>query len=142
MILYHGTNQGEIKLSRCRPNKDSGRGFYLTDIRKQASDMAVRRCELEGVGTPVVQMYEFDECLLTNGELRVKAFEKPTAEWAEFILMNRKSRGKNDGVVYQLNLYQQHFISIEQLVKELTYRRLNSQYLFATDLAVSKLIRI
>ncbi len=32
MKLYHGTNTdfGEILLSRCRPNKDFGRGFYLT----------------------------------------------------------------------------------------------------------------
>ena len=104
---------------------------------------------------PTIQKYYFDERLLTSGELSVKIFDKPTAEWAEFILMNRKSRGKkmhdydivsgpvaDDGVVFQLNLYQQHLISIEQLVKELTYRRLNSQYLFATELAVSKLIRL
>lgn len=48
----------------------------------------------------------------------------------------------DDGVVYQLNLYMQHFITIEQLVKGLEYKRLNNQYFFGTDKAISKLKRI
>lgn len=38
MILYHGSNTAidGIDLNRCRPYKDFGRGFYLTDIREQA----------------------------------------------------------------------------------------------------------
>ena len=38
MILYHGSNMAidGIDLNRCRPYKDFGRGFYLTDIREQA----------------------------------------------------------------------------------------------------------
>lgn len=45
MKLYHGTNQDieAIDLSLCMPNKDFGRGFYLTDIRKQAEYMAIRK---------------------------------------------------------------------------------------------------
>lgn len=33
MILYHGSNTAidGIDLNRCRPYKDFGRGFYLTD---------------------------------------------------------------------------------------------------------------
>lgn len=33
MILYHGSNIAidVIDLSKCRPNKDFGQGFYLTD---------------------------------------------------------------------------------------------------------------
>ena len=42
MILYHGSNMAidGIDLNRCRPYKDFGRGFYLTDIREQAQRMA------------------------------------------------------------------------------------------------------
>jgi hypothetical protein len=42
MILYHGSNVAieEIDLSLCKPYKDFGKGFYLTDIRSQADDMA------------------------------------------------------------------------------------------------------
>ena len=35
MKLYHGTNIdfSEIDFKKCKPNKDFGRGFYLTDIK-------------------------------------------------------------------------------------------------------------
>jgi len=157
MKLYHGTNfdfQG-ISLLKCKPNRDFGRGFYLTDIRRQAQRMAVRRCEFEESGTPVVQVYEFDRSLLTNGELRVKHFMHVSAEWAEFILKNRKARGRkmhdydvvigpvaDDGVVFQLNLYMQRLITLDALVKELTFRKLNRQYFFGTEHAIKKLKRI
>ncbi len=38
MKLYHGTNIDftQIDLRKTKPNKDFGRGFYLTDIYKQA----------------------------------------------------------------------------------------------------------
>jgi len=42
MILYHGTNFDfdKIDLSRSNPFKDFGKGFYLTDIRSQAEELA------------------------------------------------------------------------------------------------------
>ncbi len=157
MRLYHGTNVDfeVIDLSKCRPNKDFGRGFYLTDIKRQAMDMAVRRCDLEKSGTPVLQEYEFDESLLTSGELKVKRFAEVCGEWAEFVFSNRKSKGKSvhdydivtgpiadDGVVFQLNLYEQRLITLEQLIQGLRYRKLNKQYYFGTPLAISKLQRL
>lgn len=157
MILYHGTNTDfdKIDIKKCRPNKDFGRGFYLTHIRKQAEKMAIRRCEFAGWGSPMVQRYEFDEAILYDNSLKVKIFDGVSVEWAEFILKNRKARGKwqhnfdivvgpvaDDGVVLQINLYEQHIITIEQLVEGLTYRNLNSQYFFGTELAISKLKRL
>ena len=55
MKLYHGTNIDftAIDIQKCKPNKDFGRGFYLTDIKKQALNMAVRRCDIENNGTPI-----------------------------------------------------------------------------------------
>ena len=157
MKLYHGTNIdfGEILLSHCRPNKDFGQGFYLTDIRSQAEAMAIRRCEFEETGVPIVQEYEFDENMLAGNDLDVLRFDGVSAEWAEFILMNRMAKGQrmhnhdivvgpvaDDGVVYQLNLYLQHLITIEALVKELTYRQLNNQYFFGTERAIQQLQRV
>lgn len=157
MILYHGTNTAfdEIDLKKCRPNKDFGRGFYLTHIRKQAEQMAIRRCEFTGKGSPIVQKYEFDESLLQDGSLNVKVFDGVSVEWALFIMKNRMARSKrqhdydivigpvaDDGVVFQMNLYNQHLITVEQLVESLTYRRLNSQYFFGTERAISKLRKL
>ena len=151
--LYHGSNVAvrEVDLSRCKPFKDFGRGFYLTDIREQAQQMALRRVRITGEGVPVVTAYAFDEACLRSGELNVKVFEQPTEEWALFILANRRRDGffhgydvvvgpiADDGVALQLDRYERHFISLAALVEELTYRKLNRQYYFGTVRAVSKL---
>lgn len=117
--------------------------------------MAMRRCSFEGIGTPVIQEYFFDETTLEDKSLKVKVFKGVSEEWAEFILANRMSRGKkvhdydivvgpvaDDGVVYQINLYLQRIITLPALVKELEYRKLNSQYFFGTEKAISKLKRL
>ena len=157
MKLFHGTNIdfSEIDLSKSRPNKDFGQGFYLTSILSQAREMAVRRCEFESCGQPVVQVYEFDNNALKNKDLNVLIFNSPNRDWAEFILKNRKSRGNkvhnydivvgpvaDDGVVYQLNLYMQKIITLDQLVSELEYRKLNNQYFFGTEKALLNLKRL
>lgn len=42
MILYHGSNTDieKIDLSKCRPYKDFGKGFYLSVSEDQAVRMA------------------------------------------------------------------------------------------------------
>lgn len=156
MILYHGTNTDfdRIDFRKCKPNKDFGCGFYLTDIKQQAIEMAVRRTSFEEKGSPVVQEYEFDESLLSSKDLKVKIFKGISNEWAEFIIVNRKAKGKrvhdfdivigpiaDDSVVFQINLFMLHFITIEELVKRLEYKKLNSQYFFGTEKAIAKLKR-
>lgn len=56
MILYHGTNASfeAIDLSRSRPNKDFGRGFYLSADKEQALEMAKVKVEQFESGTPTV----------------------------------------------------------------------------------------
>ena len=46
--LYHGSNIEieNIDFRFCKPNKDFGKGFYLTDIYQQAVDMAKRRTSI------------------------------------------------------------------------------------------------
>ena len=75
MKLYHGTTSefDEIDLSKSKPNKDFGRGFYLSAELEQAKDFAQTRALLLG-GSPVIVSYEFDERLLTSNELKVKTF--------------------------------------------------------------------
>lgn len=131
------------------------KAFILLTLGSKLLTWQIRRCEFEQSGTPIVQEYYFDEKSLNNGDFKVKIFKRVCVEWAEFILQNRTSKKEvvhgydivvgpvaDDGVVYQLNLYMQHFITIEQLVKGLEYKRLNNQYFFGTDKAISKLKRI
>jgi hypothetical protein len=156
MILYHGTNCNiqKIDLAKCSPSKDFGQGFYLTDLRKQAEYMALRRVRQSGMGSPIVIEYEFDEQLLKDKSLHVRIFNKPTEAWARFVLNNRQGDGfshdfdivvgpiADDGVALQLRRYTENLISMRTLIRELTYRKLNSQYCFCSELAVSKLKQI
>ena len=135
IILYHGSNVRieEIDLNRCHPYKDFGKGFYLTDIEEQARQMAVRRTRIAGEGSPIVTAYAFDERLLDDASLRVKRFDKPSEEWALFILENRQGLARE---CYDIVIGP---ITLDTLVKELTYRKLNRQYFFGTELSISKL---
>ena len=65
MILYHGSNISieQIDLSRSKPNKDFGQGFYLSENEEQAKDMALFKSMLLG-GTPTVSKFEFDESIM------------------------------------------------------------------------------
>lgn len=78
MILYHGSNTAidGIDLNRCRPYKDFGRGFYLTDIREQAQRMAARTARMFS-GNPTLTMFEFDLEEAQSSELKVKVFKEP-----------------------------------------------------------------
>lgn len=155
--LYHGSNQTieQIDLALCKPYKDFGRGFYLTDILQQALDMAYRRTRVVGSGIPTVTKYVFDEKFLRNGSLKVLSFDQPSKEWAKFILANRDRKSKfvhdydivigpiaDDGVAFQLQKFKDGGITLNELVKELTYKHLNHQYFFGTEKAISLLQRI
>jgi hypothetical protein len=157
ITLYHGSNVfiEKIDLTRSHPDKDFGKGYYLTDIRTQAEAMSIRRVRIAGEGEPTLTVYNFDESQLHSPELRVKVFDEPTEEWALFVLSNREASLTgythdydivigpiaDDGVAFQLDRYTRHMITLATLVEELTYRKLNRQYYFGTERALQTLIR-
>lgn len=61
MKLYHGTNKDfdKIDLLKSKPNKDFGRGFYLSANYEQALTMAQVKVEQLEIGTPIVQSYYY-----------------------------------------------------------------------------------
>ena len=158
ITLYHGSNVDikQIDLTLSKPDKDFGQGFYLTDIKEQALDMAKRRCRILGVGEPIINSYKFGESLLDNGILKVRRFEYPSVEWAKFIVRNRQAVRDNfhhdydvvigpiadDGVAFQLSRYEKGWINIETLAEELKYKKLNRQYYFGTERAIKYLKKL
>lgn len=156
MKLYHGTNVDfdVIDLTKSNKYKDFGQGFYLTDIRSQAEELAAKKSRLFG-GYPVIQEYEFDKSLLSSAELKVLKFDKPSTEWAEFIFKNRNRDNNfthdydivigpiaNDGVAYLLGRYEEGTLTIEELSDKLDYKKLNSQYFFGTNKSLKYLKRL
>lgn len=156
MKLYHGTNVDfdVIDLTKSNKYKDFGQGFYLTDIRSQAEELAAKKSRLFG-GYPVIQEYKFDESLLSGAELKVLKFDKPSTEWAEFIFKNRNRDNNfthdydivigpiaNDGVAYLLGRYEEGTLTIEELSDKLDFKKLNSQYFFGTNKSLKYLKRL
>ena len=155
MILYHGSNKKicEIELNKCKPYKDFGKGFYCTTIKKQAEFMAERVVKRQG-GIKTVNMYELDEKIFEDKELNIKKFDKPSKEWATFILNNRdrnfdftsnkESNFDNkydlvigpvadDDIIVLFRTFVNGLIDIDTLIKELTYKELTDQYSFHTE---------
>lgn len=159
MILYHGSNVNiEVpNLSKSKPYKDFGQGFYLSADKNQALRMAEQKTLQLLIGEPIVSEFEFDETLLQGNELKVKIFEDYSVEWANFILQNRDIHNQHpihdydivygpiadDGVTFQLRRFQAGTITIEELVKELKYAKgITFQYFFGTIKALEALKRI
>lgn len=157
MILYHGTNASfeAIDLLRSKPNKDFGRGFYLSADKEQAVEMARIKVEQFETGTPTVMTYEVEESQMA--ELKMLRFDAYSEDWAKFILLNRNNAsGKsahdydivigpiaNDRVGVQLWRYETQAIDLPTLVHNLQYMKgVTMQYYFGTERAVKLLKRL
>lgn len=158
IYLYHGSNVKieTIDLKKSRPNKDFGRGFYLSADREQAWRMGEFKALTEG-GEPVMNTYTFDETILDSGELRVKKFDAYTREWADFIFLNRNNKQSepahdfdivygpiaNDRVGVQIGKYEAGDITLDQFLNNLKYMKgVTFQYYFGTERAISKLKKL
>ncbi|MCF0216519.1 MAG: DUF3990 domain-containing protein [Fibrobacteraceae bacterium] len=161
MILYHGSNTDivQIDLSKCRPNKDFGKGFYLTTIREQAQRMAQRVARMYG-GSPILNIYDFDDTPNKLDKLNIRHFEGPCMEWAKFVIANRNAtRTKNlqedtnadcrfdlvigpianDDLALLFRQFSEGAISVATLVNEMKFKKLTDQYSFHTEKAIAML---
>ena len=157
MILYHGTNAvfDEIDLTKSKPNKDFGQGFYLSREYTQAMDMAKIKVEQLESGVPTVITFEADETKMLS--LKVLRFDDYSEEWAKFILLNRNNASRqpahdydivigpiaNDRVGVQLWKYENQSIDLPTLVHNLrNMKGITFQYFFGTDRAIKILKRL
>ena len=155
MKLYHGSNIliEQIDLSKCKPYKDFGQGFYLTEIKEQAEQMAKRTSAIYGGGL-VVTEFEFDETALNT--LSVKTFAEPNEEWALFVMANRSRNSvqpthnfdivigpvADDTIATLFRNFDDGIIDLQMLVNGLKYKKVSSQYLFHSAEAIKYLRRI
>lgn len=157
MILYHGTNQefDTIDLSKSKPNKDFGQGFYLSADYAQAMAMAQTKVDQLEYGTPIVLAFEVNESEME--QLNIRRYNEYSEEWAQFILLNRKNDTKrpihdydivfgpiaNDRVGVQLWKYETQSIDLPTLVRNLQHMKgITFQYFFGTEQAIKLLKRI
>jgi len=165
VILYHGSNIeiDAIRLEKCMPFKDFGRGFYASPLKEHAWRMAKRTVRISGRGSPCVTAFAFDEALLSDAGFKIKQFAGPDGEWARFVINNRNRRFEethdpgcntdakydivigpvaNDDIIALMDVFLAGLISDSVLAKELTFRELSSQVSFHTEKAVSRLRKV
>ena len=156
MFLYHGSTV-EIKvidLSLSKPNKDFGKGFYLSDNYEQAYEMANYKAGLFGT-KPYVTKFEFDENLLKNGNLKVLSFSEYSKDWADFVFKNRNQENTdfshdydivigpiaNDRVGAQIRRFMEGDISFDTFLERLKYMKgITFQYFFGTEKSIQALV--
>jgi hypothetical protein len=139
MKVYHGSIQ-EIRFPLAkagRPNLDFGRGFYVTDIRRQAEEWA-ERIGLRMAETPMINVYELDMELACS-KYRVLKFKDYDKEWLDFIVASRSGKTSwmnydmveggvaNDRVIDTIEAYMIGNMTLEMALGELAKHRPNNQ---------------
>ena len=152
MILYHGSNVAidKIDLAKSKPNKDFGKGFYLSENKEQAIEMAKYKSSMLG-GDVVITKFEFDLEALNCKELKVKIFSEYSEEWADFVLANRDGKQTesydivygpiaNDKVGVQIRKLKDGSIDKQEFLNRLKYMKgITFQYYFGSENAVKYL---
>lgn len=155
MILFHGSNVeiDGIDLAKSKPNKDFGKGFYLSENEEQATEMAKYKSLVLGGGI-VITKFEFDIEILENTDLKVKIFSEYSEEWAEFVLANRDGKLvdtydivygpiANDKVGVQIRKLKDGSIDKKEFLNRLKYMKgITYQYYFGSEIAIKYLKKI
>lgn len=155
MRLYHGSNQTFCvpELAKCRPFKDFGQGFYLTEEEAQAAKMAHRTVSRYH-GSESLMAFDFDWYAVIAAGLKVRRFDAPNEEWAMFVMANRRPSRvaddhnrdnrydlvvgpvANDDLALLFRQFERNLITVESLVREMQFKRLTIQYSFHTQRAL------
>ncbi|MDE6409239.1 MAG: DUF3990 domain-containing protein [Muribaculaceae bacterium] len=155
MILYHGSDVKitRIDLSKSKPFKDFGKGFYLSDNETQALDMAKFKSSLSG-RPPIVTQFYFDLKGLSESGLKKRLFDSYSDEWLDFIIANREGYEvekydfvygpiADDKVGFQLRRYKDEIINRKELLERLKYMKgITFQYFFGNDKAIKFLTNL
>lgn len=101
-----------------------------------------------------------DEKIFSDQKLNIKRFDKPSKEWAKFILNNRDRNYKlidgpdcnfdskydlvigpvaDDDIIVLFRTFVNGLIDIDTLINELTYKELTDQYSFHTEESIQYL---
>lgn len=155
MILFHGSDTDiiSIDLTKCRPYKDFGKGFYLTTIKDHAEQMALK-VAARNSREPVVCCFDFDlDAAIGNGII-IKEFYDENEEWAKFVYSNREIPSfkhnydiviggiADDGLREQFFSIKSGLIGFKELAENIKFELDNIQYCFCTEKSLKYLRKI
>jgi len=140
IIVYHGGTE-IVEHPLCdygRKNLDFGHGFYVTDIRKQASDWALQTANRRKV-LPVLNRYRLQKEALLLSSARCKIFKAYDKDWLEFIVASRRGLHiadqydyieggvANDRVIDTIEVFMAGQIEEDKALGELSKHQPNNQ---------------
>ncbi|MDR1874120.1 MAG: DUF3990 domain-containing protein [Synergistaceae bacterium] len=152
MILYHGSNMVVERPKIISPQRalDFGGGFYTTTNKDQAEIFARKVYARRKSGGEFVSIYEIDWDS-TERTLRVLRFVSPDENWLNYVAKNRRgSRDEqrydivfgpvaNDDVYTTIGAFEAGVLSREQTIAALKIKKLYNQFVFKSELALSRL---
>jgi len=151
MRLYHGSNV-EVRrpsLLRSRNKTDFGRGFYTTTQKEQAEHWTSIKLDRTKAGRRVVSVYEVDDAIFENPQLKIREFHGPDESWLNFAVESRKGIRHdydivfgpvaNDKVFTVVNLYESGLLDAPSAIAELKAYKTYNQLSFHTPRAISTL---
>ena len=99
LTVYHGTTSffKTIDVTKGKPYKDFGRGFYVTESKSHASNLALRnkRIEKERYGNLCeAYLYRYKIKMAKLSGFRIKEFPNADFEWLQFVISNRRVRDR------------------------------------------------
>jgi hypothetical protein len=151
MRLYHGSNvevhKPSLRLSRKKT--DFGKGFYTTTSAEQAEHWTSIKIDRAKTGRRVVSVFEIDDALLTNPNLKIREFHGPDEAWLNFVVDSRKGVKHdydlvfgpvaNDKVFTVVNLYESGVIDAPTAIAQLKAYKTYNQLSFHTDRVIGAL---
>ncbi|MBQ7273012.1 MAG: DUF3990 domain-containing protein [Bacteroidales bacterium] len=151
MRLYHGSNVEVRKpsLRLGRKKTDFGKGFYTTTNAEQAEHWTSIKMDRAKTGKRTVSVFEIDDALLTNPDIKIREFNGPDEAWLNFVVDSRKGVEHdydlvfgpvaNDKVFTVVNLYESGVLDAQAAIAELKAYKTYNQLSFHTQNVIKTL---
>ena len=155
MKLYHGGLQAveSPRIIQSEIGRDFGFAFYTTDIREQAERWALRRrraVRRNGnlSARAVISIFQFDE-ELARRQLRFRDFPDVSMDWLDMVVACRSDAGfthgfdvvtgkiANDNVGETIAYVLAGVMRKEDALERLKFQKINNQFAFCTEKAIS-----
>lgn len=153
ITLYHGSNieVNAPKANAGRKNLDFGPGFYVTKIEEQAQNWARIIASRKGRHiTPIVSVYRFNYSQALKDGIKIKCFDSYNIEWLNYVVGCRNGNDisseydiveggvANDNVIDTVEDYEKKFITADQALGQLKYKKVNHQMCFLNQSVIDK----
>lgn len=151
MRLYHGSvvEVRKPSLRYGRKKTDFGRGFYTTTQAEQAVNWTKIKQDRTKSSRRVVSVYEIDDALLSNPELKIREFHGVDEAWLNFVVDSRKGLKHefdlvfgsvaNDKVFTTVNLYESGVLDTPAAIAQLKAYKTYDQLSFHTKKVIGAL---